>query len=89
MLALLACSHPGPTVVVTTLAGLLAVGAGIGVGRIVLTVAATVGWLLFSACVMIPAYEVSARRHDEDLGACITRCKQIIEKQVSPNVIVS
>ena len=50
MLALLACSHPGPTVVVTTLAGLLAVGAGIGVGRIVLTVAAvlfgqlSVGW---------------------------------------------
>ena len=49
-LALLACSHPGPTVVVTTLAGLLAVGAGIGVGRIVLTVAAvlfgqlSVGW---------------------------------------------
>ncbi|GAA2952943.1 UbiA family prenyltransferase [Microbacterium schleiferi] len=50
VLALLACSHPGPTVVVTTLAGLLAVGAGIGVERIALTVAAvlfgqlSVGW---------------------------------------------
>lgn len=50
VLALLASSHPGPTAVVTTLAGLLAVGAGIGVGRIALTVAAvllgqlSVGW---------------------------------------------
>jgi len=48
--ALVACSHPGPTVVVTVLAGLLAIAAGIGVDRVALTVAAvllgqlSVGW---------------------------------------------
>lgn len=50
VLALLACSHPGPTAVVTALAGLLAVAAGIGTDRVALTVAAvlfgqlSVGW---------------------------------------------
>lgn len=48
--ALVACSHPGPTVVVTFLAGLLAIAGGIGADRVALTVAAvllgqlSVGW---------------------------------------------
>lgn len=48
--ALVACSHPGPTAVVTVLAGLLAIAAGIGVDRVVLVAGAvllgqlSVGW---------------------------------------------
>lgn len=70
--ALVACSHPGPTVVVTVLAVLLAVAAGVGAERVVLLAAAvllgqlSVGW---SNDAIDAERDVATGRRDKPIAA--------------------